>query len=129
MRLRNESGEENVIAGKRKKHFIFRQYKGSGEKGEQVEDIPTTLATILKRWTVLNPHDWLLMNVGRSGPIQPPQLTLLLNGFFGKNVSTTMLRHSYLSHVYKDVPTVREVESRAKTMAHTPQMAMKYVKK
>jgi hypothetical protein len=78
---------------------------------------------------VLNPHEWLLMNYGQLGGISPTQLTQLLYGFFGKNISTSMIRQIFLSSKYKAIPALKELEETAEAMGHSVGEALKsYVK-
>ena len=59
-----------------------------------------------------------------------PQISRMLNKIFGgKHISTDMLRHIYLSEVYKDVPPIRQMEQLASDMGHSVGTAMTYVKK
>ncbi len=115
---------------KRKPVLVFNSYKTAGKTGQQTVEVPKALYLILKRWQELNPHEWLLMNYGQTGNISPTQLTQLLYGFFGRNVSTTMLRHIFLTERYKDVPALKEMEATAEAMGHSLNQAfVSYVKK
>ena len=126
-----DEGKDNYLKTlKRKPVLVFNNYKTAGKTGQQVVEIPRVLHQILKRWMELNPHDWLLMNYSQSGGITPTQLTQLLYGFFGKNISTSMLRHLYLSDKYKDIPALKEMEATAEAMGHSLSVALEhYVKK
>lgn len=115
---------------KRKPILVFNRYKTAGKTGRQEVEAPKALAQILKRWMELNPHDWLLMNHSQTGSVTPTQLTQMLYGFFGRNVSTTMLRSIFLSDKYKDVPALKEMEETAEKMGHSVGVALtSYVKK
>lgn len=114
---------------KRKPTLVFNTYKTASKTGQQKEEIPKELHQILKKWEKLNPHEWLLMNYSQSGGITPTQLTQILYGFFGKNVSTSMIRHIFLSHKYKAIPALKELEGTAQAMGHSVAEALKYVKK
>ena len=114
---------------KRKPTLVFNTYKTATKTGQQREEIPKELHLILKKWEKLNPHDYLLMNYGQSGGITPTQLTQLLYGYFGKNISTSMIRHIFLSHKYKAIPALKELEGTAEAMGHSVLQALQYIKK
>ena len=52
----------------------------------------------------------------------------ILNKIFGKNISTDMLRHIYLSNAYKDVPALTKMETLASQMGHSLDTALEYIK-
>lgn len=115
---------------KRKPYFVFNQYKTAKKYKTQQVEVPKKLKTIIDRWTSLNPHEYLLMNTRQTGKITPTQLTNMLYQFFGKNISTSMLRHIYLSNVYKDVPALLDMEKRASDMGNSIKETFEtYVKK
>jgi predicted Zn-dependent protease len=55
-------------------------------------------------------------------------ITQMLNVLYGKAISTSMLRHIYLSHLYKDVPKLEQIAKTAHEMGHSVEMALEYVK-
>lgn len=118
-----------MIVEKRKPYFVFNCFKTAKKTGQQKEEIPKKLQTILQTWMKLNPHEWLLMNSKQTGKINATQLTNILYQFFEKPLSTSLLRHVYLSHKYKDVPALKEMVETADKMGHSVEEALKYVKK
>ena len=58
-----------------------------------------------------------------------PQVTRILNKVFGKNISTSMLRHIYLTDAYKNIPALNEMQNIATDMAHSVSTAMEYIKR
>jgi hypothetical protein len=56
-------------------------------------------------------------------------IALALNKIFSKGVSVNMLRHSYLTEKYKDVPALNDMLTTAKQMGHSLGQAFEYVKK
>lgn len=115
---------------KKKPYFIFNTYKTVSKYGQQKELIPNNLHQIIKSWIKLNPNDYLLMNYNQSKSISPTQLTHLLHGFFDKPISTSLLRHIYLTHKYGNLPAIKEMEATASSMGHSLNEALTtYVKK
>ncbi|NBX49506.1 hypothetical protein EBT25_06090 [bacterium] len=130
-KIRNvdETKDNFMKMTKRVPSFVFNQYKTANKHGQQSQDIPPKLYKIVKRWTELNPHDYLLMNTKQSNKITSTQLTQFLHGFFGKPISTSLLRHIYLTDKYKAIPALVEMQETAKAMGHTVEEALRYVKK
>jgi hypothetical protein len=107
--------------------FVFNSYKTSKTYGQQIVKIPPLLNSIIRRWAIVNSSDFLL--VGKTGyRLSQPQLTLRLNCIFGKRVSVNILRHSFLTEKYKNMPMLNEIEQTAKNMGHSIEEAMAYRK-
>lgn len=119
--------KDNYMKGKK---FIFNSYKTSKTYGKTEVDIPTKLHSIIKKWMLINDSDYLITgNNDRMKNITAPQLTNMLNTFFDKRVSVNLLRHSFLTHVYKDIPDLKEMKDRARDMGHDLSQALEYIKK
>jgi hypothetical protein len=131
-KLRNvdETKDNFLRVVKRKPFLVFNTYKTAKEHGQQIVPCPPRLYKILKgEWFLKNEHDWLLMNSTQKNKINSTQFMKLLYGFFGSNVSTNILRHSYLNKKYKDVPSIKEMKKTATAMGHTVKQALQYVVK
>lgn len=124
MKVVKEKMKRKVIT---KYQFCFKVYKTRKTYGVQCLDIPEDLGQLIERWTAVNPHKWLLMNVGQSGPITQVQLSHMLNDIFGRNVSTSAMRHLYLMDKYTDVDD--EQKKDAEYMGHSTQEQKAYIKK
>ncbi len=137
-RLRNVDPDKDnyyefktVGTGRAKKkvpEFIFNVYKTARKYSQQKEEVPEKLINIIQAWEKLNPHDYLLMNTTQKNKITPTQLTNLLYAFFDKPVSTSMLRHIFLTNKYKDI-NLKDMTETAAAMGHTVAEQMKYVKR
>lgn len=130
-KLRNVNEQEDnfLTYDKRKPTIVLNEYKTKRTYGQQRLPIDTKLATILTKWAEKNPHDSLLMNYHQKGSINATQLTQLLHGFFGKPISTSLLRHIYLTHLHKGTPAIKEMAETATNMAHSIPQQLDYVKK
>lgn len=126
-KIKNINKEEDNYA--ERSNLVFNDYKTSKTYGEQKVPLHYKIRTMLSKWKKINNTDWLLPQYNKDESITGPQLTRLLNDLFDKNVSTSMLRHSYLSHVYKDVPKIKEFEEMAKNLGTSVDMMLgTYVK-
>ena len=109
--------------------FYFRRYKTSEKYGLQTLTIPKDLDTLIKKWIRLNPTDYLLFSSNKQ-PVSSSQINLMLNSIFdGKHISCDMLRHIYLTNIYKDVPALSQMEQTAEDIGHSVGQAMLYIKK
>jgi hypothetical protein len=61
--------------------------------------------------------------------LSSPQVTRILNKVFDKNVSSSMLRHIYLTNKYKDIPALSKMEQLSEDMGHSVKQAMEYIKR
>jgi hypothetical protein len=129
-KLRNVDEEKDnfLTYDKRKPTLVFNDYKTKRTYGQQRLPIPPKLATILTKWAEKNENDSLLMNYHQKGSINATQLTQLLHGFFGKPISTSLLRHIYLTHLHKGTPAIKEMAETATNMAHSIPQQLDYVK-
>ena len=109
--------------------LYFNKYKTSDVYGLSVMNVPKELDIILKKWTKINPCEYVLINSNHK-PLSSSQITRKLNNIFGNKVSVNMLRHIFLSHYYKDTPKVTDMEEMATNMGHSVSTALRqYVKK
>ena len=98
--------------------LYFNIYKTSKSFGEQTIKLPEELDKMIKKYMKLVNNDYFFFNPKTEKKFTSPNITQLINGIFGKKVSTNMLRHIYLSNKYKDVPALKEMEKTAQAMGH-----------
>ena len=125
----DDAKDNYVKVIKRKPTLVFNTYKTARKYGQQMEDCPPALYRIIKRWMDFNPHEWLLMNTRQNGKITSTQLTNILYAFFQKPISSSMLRHIYLTEKYKNIPALADMKKTATAMAHSVEEGLRYVLK
>jgi integrase len=114
----------------KKRNFIFNNYKTAKTYGKNEVPIDYKLYSIMKKWIDINPSEWLITgNNNNMKAITVSQLTNMLNNFFDKKISVNMLRHSFLTHMYKDIPELKNMNKVADAMGHSVDQALEYVKK
>lgn len=119
MKVRNFNVNEDNYFDSKRKAFVFNKYKTKKTYGQQIVHLPTNLLKLINRWSKINPHDHLLFD-SKGGPLSPSRLTIKLNNIFGKNLSSSLLRHIYISEkVLADAPKIKEREAVAKAMGHS----------
>ena len=127
IKWRNYTDDENYIDLK-KKQFVFNCYKTVKTYGACAIDIPKELLAIIKKYLKLLPEgqDNLLFN--RTGKaLGQSDIAHRLNSVFGKNISTSMLRHIYLTGKYPFINLINMTED-AKAMGTDIHQLMAYVK-
>lgn len=126
MKIRNVDKEkDNYIE---KSSFVFNKYKTAKFYETQRVDIPKPLKTILNKFIKLNPHEYLLTD-DKGQKMTNVRLTQKLNRIFDGAISTSMLRHIYLTEQLKDVPALEKLEKMAADMGHSVGEALEYVKR
>jgi integrase len=128
MKFRNWSEDDNYCDIK-KKVFVFNQFKTKKSKGTQTIEIAKPLLSILKKWISVIPADcdYLFFDTKKQ-PLLPAQITHRLNAIFDKPISTSCLRHIYLTHHFGNV-NLQKLSDTATAMGNTPMTALTYVKR
>lgn len=129
----NIDKEENnymIIKGKNKTaEFVFNSYKNAKRLGAQIVDIPNELKNIILKWKAISGSDWLIST--RSGSkITQVRINQILNQiFYPKKISSSMLRHIYLTSKFGDVD-LKALQTTTKNMGNSEiARTLKYVSK
>ena len=128
----DDKDRNNYLVGNQTKSpykFYINDYKTKKTFGRKVIDIPKKVVTQIRKWLKINTTGYFIPNSNNVG-ITPNGITKLFNKIFerefGKKVSTSMLRHIYLSDKYSNV--LKEQTKDAYNMGHSLSMAKDYVK-
>jgi hypothetical protein len=79
--------------------FVFNDYKNASRLGRQVIVVPMNLRRIIDKWIKINESDYMIP--GKNNKVaQPNKLNFMLKAIFNKDVGTSLLRHSFMSHHY-----------------------------
>ena len=109
--------------------LYFNKYKTSNNYGLQILDVPKEVNNIIRKWLKINKSEYMLFSTNKN-PLSSSQISRMLNKIFdGKKISVDMLRHIYLTDLYKNVPSIRDMEKTAEDMGHSVESAMTYVKR
>ena len=109
--------------------FYFNNYKTSSHYGQQVVDVPSELEDVLEKYAKVIPGRDVKFMICKSdgGKLTyGNSVTRILNRVFGKNISSSMLRHIYLTSKYGD--RLKEQEEDAEMMAHSVSEQREYIK-
>jgi hypothetical protein len=129
LKVKNYDEAKDNFYDAKKKEFVFNQFKTSKVYGTQRVKLPSKeLQLMCNRWVKLNPTSTFLFSSNQRS-VTSSQISRILNSVFGgKAVSTDMLRHVYISDLYKDVPKMAELENIAHQMGHNLSTQQTYAK-
>jgi integrase len=123
MKIRNFDTTKDNYLDLKKGVFVFNNYKTDKTYGRVEVKLSPKLKTLLKKWVGLNPTDYLLFDT-KMNPLSSSRLTLKMNNLFDKQISSTMIRHIYITDVVmKDAPSIAERQRVASDMGHDMQTA------
>lgn len=111
----------------KKGKFFFNKYKTQKFYGKQEVALPPKLKSLIVKWMTKHNNDYLLFDKNGQ-PLTNVKITNRLNRIFDKKISSSMLRHIYLSNLYKNMPPLKQMEETANDMGHSVDEAMRYVK-
>ena len=123
--------KENYLVGTPAKGYAIHlnSYKTDGTFGAKVIQLTPELNGDVRKWLKFNTTGFLFVNALRE-PISANGITKLFTRLFqqrlGKNVSTSMIRHIYLSDKYKD--DLEEKTEDSYNMGHSLAMQKDYIK-
>jgi len=130
---KQEEAHNWLVVGNRQKQFVLNQYKTSKAYGKRTIKVSNKLNRILNAWLRIHKEEYLLTK--RNGSkLNSNNITKYLNKVFRrygykKNISSSMLRHIFLSHEMKDDKARVKKQELAKAMGHSVATQEDYVKK
>lgn len=127
LKIKNYDDEKDNYIDMKKKMIVLNNYKTSKYYKMQTIPIPTKLWVILKPYILINNFSDYLLTTRTGDKLSTPRLTQILNKLFKKNVSTSMLRHIYLTHKLGHIPKLDELNELAKEMGHSLLQQQEYI--
>lgn len=127
MKWRNYDEEKDNYVDIKNGNFVFNHFKTVKIYGKQIVEIPKGLKVNLNKWFKVNPTDYVLFDKDMK-PLTSSQVTHKLNDIFKKNISTSMLRHIFLTHKFGNV-NLQEIADVAQAMGTSGDEALQYVKR
>lgn len=111
-------------------YFIFNTYKTMRKYGQQKVRIPSALKTIITKWKGINKSEYLIVS-NNLKPLAVSQLNFRLNQIFGnRKISVNILRQSYLTEKYKNIPALKEIHETEQNMGNSFKTQLEsYIKK
>lgn len=122
-----DKAKDNYIDMK-KSEFVFNKYKTAKSHGEERVPFPKEFKTLLNKYLKkIGNREYLIFNT-KGGELSNTALTQMLNAIFDKKISTSMLRHIYLTNKYEGLPKIKELEETAASLGHSVGQMLEYVK-
>mgnify|MGYP003645145562 FL=1 len=118
-KLKEKDKNYLVLVSRNKKYFSLGSYKTEDKYGVHIIEIPPVINSVINKWLSHNTTGYFLVNTQRN-MLTDNGLTKLLNKVFvdtGKKISSTMIRHIYLSGKYD--ANQAEMEKDAAAMLHS----------
>ena len=118
-KLKEKDKNYLVLVSRNKKYFSLGSYKTEDKYGVHIIEIPTIINSVINKFLQHNTSGFFLVNTQRN-MLTDNGLTKLLNKVFaatGKKISSTMIRHIYLSGKYD--ANQEEMEKDAAAMLHS----------
>jgi len=115
--------------------FIFNNYKTSKKYGKQTIDIKPEQKECINLYLKFHPKILGKITKNTNTPllvidghplVQVNSITKILNKIFGKRISSSALRHIFLSDKYKDI--TKDMKADAEMMAHSVGQQKDYIK-
>ena len=118
-KLKEKNKNYLVLVSRNKKYFSLGSYKTEDKYGVHIIEIPPVINSVINKFLQHNTSGYFLVNTQRN-ILTDNGLTKLLNKIFaatGKKISSTMIRHIYLSEKYEARNS--EMEKDAAAMLHS----------
>ena len=135
MVFRNGDKEKDNYLEKDKKQykFYFNIYKTQKFLNEQEVVLPPPLKKIIVAWIKYiekaYPENKYLLVDSKGQKLSPTKMTQRLNSIFGKKASINILRHSFITEKYKDMPSLEDLQDEATAMGHSLKEHLEYIHK
>ncbi len=128
MKLKPEDKSKDNWIDLKKNEWVFNSYKTAKKYGEERISFPKEFKAILNKYIKkIGERDLLVFNT-KGAALSNAALTQMLNSIFGKKISTSMLRHIFLSDKFKDVPKIADLQKTAESLGHSVEQMLEYVK-
>jgi integrase len=125
MKYKNFNKTQDNFYDKKTKELVYNKYKTSKKYGEVRVKLPANVVKILNNWIAYLPETTeYIFSDTRGGKLTPTKLVNVLHNFFGKKISTSMIRHIYISSILKDIPP--EIFNINKDMSHSLEQSILY---
>jgi integrase len=112
-KLPKESKLNFFVCNSKEHKVVINEYKEAHIHGSIINDIPAPLCALVNSY--FNENDILFdMSPNQFGRKLKKVFTALL----GKPTTATSLRHSFITYMFKDAPTLLESQELAKSMGH-----------
>ena len=130
--IKKDEIKNYLLINKNKYYFIFNDYKTMGTYGRQIIKINDELKEVIKLYIKMkrlfmfydkSKEHFLISHKGTPYKTSK-DITLILNNIFNKNISTSLIRHIYLSDKFKTFKD--DLKTTSEAMGTDSKTALKY---
>jgi hypothetical protein len=125
---KKRTGNELIWGGK-KPVFVFRNYKTAKTYGEVKLPVSKPLQEVITKW--FEHLGRVPMYLIGDTPSNPNTFGIYVSETFkrytGKELGISLIRHSYITHIYPTLKTIKQKEALANSMLHSRDLQEKYV--
>lgn len=125
----NKKRTGNELIWNKNPKFIFRVYKTAKTYGEVVIPVSKQLQAVIRGWfEFLGGTPKYLLGAASSTPSTfAGYITDVFRKHTGKEVGVSLIRHSYITHMFPKLKSIKQKEELAKKMLHSKELQEKYV--
>ena len=123
----NAEREGNELILDDKPHFVFREYKTAKIYGTIKIDVsPELLEVILEWFGFLGDVPEYLLGKKYADTTISNQIRNIFMSRLNRNVGVSLLRHSFITHIYPALNTIKEKREIARQMLHSTSIQEQY---
>ena len=118
----------NELIWNKKPVFVFRNYKTAKTYGAVTLPISGALVRVLKQWfDHLGGVPEYLLGSPTNDKLFAVFVANTFKKYTGKDVGVSLLRHSYITHIFPSLKTIQQKEDVARRMLHSRDLQEKYL--
>ena len=126
---RDKSRTENELIWNAKPVFIFRKYKTAKTYGVVELPIPKPLVKVIGEWfgVLGGVPTYLLGDTAMTPNTFAVYVSRIFKAYTEKEVGVSLIRHSYITHVYPTLRSLVQKQQLASRMLHSTDLQEKYI--
>lgn len=118
---------ENELIWNKNPRFIFRKYKTMGRYGEVEIPVSKPLQKVIADWfAFLGDTPEYLLNESIKQNTFAVYVANVFRQYTGKEIGVSMLRHSYITHTFPALKTLKQKEKVSKLLLHSVERMERY---
>ena len=128
----NTENDNYINLKSRSPKIVFNIYKTARTHGKQILHISNELKYILNKWIKIlkqkYPDSDYLFYDSEGKQLTSSKITQRLNKIFGKKASINIIRHSFVTEKYNNMPSLNELTNNSYGMGHSLTTHLEYIK-
>lgn len=126
---RDKKRTGNELIWNSKPTFVFRKYKTAKTYGEVELPVPAPLVAVIREWFAHlgGVPKYLLGETASSSNAFAIYVAQTFKRLTGKEVGVSLIRHSFITHSFPSLKTIKQKQEIATKMLHSRDLQEKYV--